>query len=67
MARARYALRKDIAMTVPLDAAYADQLDAADDLAGFRQAFVHKEPERSISMATPWVAYRELLSIWSPI
>jgi kynureninase len=32
-------------MTVPLDAAYADQLDAADDLAGFRQAFVHKEPE----------------------
>jgi kynureninase len=45
MARARYALRKDIAMTVPLDAAYADQLDAADDLAGFRQAFVHKEPE----------------------
>ncbi len=32
-------------MTVPLDAAYADQLDAADDLAGLRQAFVHKEPD----------------------
>lgn len=32
-------------MTVPLDAAYADQLDAADDLAGLRQAFVNDEPD----------------------
>ncbi|WP_322822166.1 kynureninase [Chloroflexus sp.] len=32
-------------MTEPLDRAYADQLDAADDLAGMQQAFVNLEPD----------------------
>lgn len=32
-------------MTVPLDRSYADQLDAADDLAGMQQAFVNLEPD----------------------
>ncbi len=32
-------------MTIPLDAAYADQLDAADDLAALRSAFVIDEPD----------------------
>jgi len=32
-------------MTMPLDRSYADQLDAADDLAGMQQAFVNLEPD----------------------
>lgn len=31
-------------MTTPTDATYADQLDATDDLAGFRQAFINDDP-----------------------
>ncbi|MEF3273629.1 MAG: kynureninase [Chloroflexus sp.] len=32
-------------MSVPLDPAYADELDSADDLAGLRPAFINDEPD----------------------
>ena len=43
-------------MTIPTDAAYADQLDADDSLAGFRDRFVAADPDSDAWRAvTAWL------------